>query len=269
MPVEVLARTNHLRTSAHLSPGRVLTLPESPAPTLATAAAASPTPAAPVAPAAAQVAATLAPPSAGGAVTPDVAVRESAEDAAAVAAAARPKRYATITIEPVSADQAEAIGPSLGAGADAEQSADPTDYTVAKDDTIRIAADETLGHYADWLGVGTQHLRDLNHLGAKRALRIGERLHLDFRKVNTETFESRRREFHRALQAGYFASHRILGTEVYIARSGDSLWTLTQRAKAQLPLWLLQQYNPEVDFADLRPGTQIVVPRVEEVEGNG
>jgi membrane-bound lytic murein transglycosylase D len=270
VPVEVLARTNHLRTSAHLSPGRVLTLPEPPAPTLAAAAAASPTtPAAPVAPAAAQVAATLAPPSAGGAVTPDVAVRESAEDAAAVAAAARPKRYATITIEPVSADQAEAIGPSLGPGADAEQSADPTDYTVAKDDTIRIAADETLGHYADWLGVGTQHLRDLNHLGAKRALRIGERLHLDFRKVNTETFESRRREFHRALQAGYFASHRILGTEVYIARSGDSLWTLTQRAKAQLPLWLLQQYNPEVDFADLRPGTQIVMPRVEEVEGNG
>jgi membrane-bound lytic murein transglycosylase D len=268
VPVEVLARTNHLRTSAHLSPGRVLTLPESPAPTLA-AAVASPTPAAPAAPAAAQVAAILAPPSAGGAVTPDVAVRESAEDAAAVAAAARPKRYATITIEPVSADQAEAIGPSLGPGADAEQSADPTDYTVAKDDTIRIAADETLGHYADWLGVGTQHLRDLNHLGAKRALRIGERLHLDFRKVNTETFESRRREFHRALQAGYFASHRILGTEVYIARSGDSLWTLTQRAKAQLPLWLLQQYNPEVDFADLRPGTQIVMPRVEEVEGNG
>jgi membrane-bound lytic murein transglycosylase D len=268
VPVEVLARTNHLRTSARLSPGRVLTLPESPAPTLA-AAAASPTPAAPAAPAAAQVAATLAPPSAGGAVTPDVAVRESAEDAAAVAAAARPKRYATITIEPVSADQAEAIGPSLGPGADAEQSADPTDYTVAKDNTIRIAADETLGHYADWLGVGTQHLRDLNHFGAKRALRIGERLHLDFTKVSAETFESRRLGFHRALQAGYFASHRIVGTEVYIARSGDSLWTLTQRAKGQLPLWLLQQYNPEVNFADLRPGTQIVMPRVQEVTGNG
>jgi membrane-bound lytic murein transglycosylase D len=271
--VEVLARTNHLRTSARLSPGHVLTLPEPPAPTLAAAAELSaPAPAAapaPVAPAAAPVAATVAPPSAGGAVTADVAVRESAEDAAAVAAAARPKRYASITIEPVSAAQEEAIGPSLGPGSDAEQSADPTDYTVAKDDTIRIAPDETLGHYADWTGIGTQHLRELNHLSAKRALRIGERLHLDFSKVNAETFESRRREFHRALQAGYFASHRIVGTEIYIARSGDSLWTLTQRAKAQLPLWLLQQYNPEVDFADLRPGTQIVMPRVEEVASNG
>jgi membrane-bound lytic murein transglycosylase D len=263
--VEVLARTNRLRTSARLSPGRVLTLPEPTGPTLA-AAAGMPA-AAPEAPAAAQLAATLAPPSAGGAVTADVAERESAEEAAA--AAARPKRYATITLEMVSAAQEDAVGPSLGPGPDAEQSADPTDYTVAKDNTIRIAADETLGHYADWLGVGTQHLRDLNHFGAKRALRIGERLHLDFTKVSAETFESRRLGFHRALQAGYFASHRIVGTEVYIARSGDSLWTLTQRAKGQLPLWLLQQYNPEVNFADLRPGTQIVMPRVQEVTGNG
>jgi hypothetical protein len=27
-------------------------------------------------------------------------------------------------------------------------------------------------------------------------------------------------------------------------------------------VWLLQQYNPDVDFADLRPGTQIVLPRI-------
>jgi membrane-bound lytic murein transglycosylase D len=157
----------------------------------------------------------------------------------------------------------------VGPGADAEQSADPTDYSVAKDDTIRIAADETLGHYAEWLGVSAQHVRDLNHFGGKRSLRIGERIHLDFRQTSHETFESRRHEYHRTLQANYFAAHRIVGTEVYIARSGDSLWTLTQRAKVQLPLWLLQQYNPEVDFADLRAGTQIVMPRVEEVSGNG
>jgi hypothetical protein len=32
-------------------------------------------------------------------------------------------------------------------------------------------------------------------------------------------------------------------------------------------VWLLQQYNPDLDFADLHPGTQIVMPRVEEVVG--
>ena len=275
VPVELLARTNHIRTSARLSPGRLLTVPETAGMTLA--AASQPPPAsAPAAPVAAPLASSVAPPSAGGAVTADVAARESAEDAAAAAAqsaaatpaVAKNHRY-TITIEPLSAAQAEAQGPSLGPGAEAEQSADPTDYTVARDDTIRIAPDETLGHYADWLGLTAQRVRDLNHFSARRTVRIGERLHLEFRKVSREDFEARRHEYHRTLQATYFAAHRIVGTEVYIARSGDSLWTLTQRAKVQMPLWLLQQYNPDVDFADLRPGTQIVMPRVEDVAGNG
>jgi len=38
VPVEVLARSNHIRTSAHLSPGHLLTLPEPPAQTLGAAA---------------------------------------------------------------------------------------------------------------------------------------------------------------------------------------------------------------------------------------
>lgn len=270
VPVETLARVNHLRTSMHLSAGRVLTLPEPATETLA-AATHTPPAAAPAAPAGAALAASLAPPSAGGAIPAEVAERESAEDAAAAAAAheaARPVRY-TVTVEVLSAAQAEALSPSVGPGSDAEQNADPTDYTVAKDDTIRVAADETLGHFADWVGTSAQHVRELNHLSAKRPVKIGERLRLDFRKVPREAFETRRHDYHRALQASYFASHRIVGTEIYIARSGDSLWTLTQRARLQLPLWLLQQYNPDLDFAELRAGTQIVMPRVQEVAGNG
>jgi membrane-bound lytic murein transglycosylase D len=77
-------------------------------------------------------------------------------------------------------------------------------------------------------------------------------------------FEARRREYHQALESSYFASHRIDGTEQYVAQRGDSLWTLTQRF-SQLPLWLLRQYNPDTDFTDLRPGTQLVVPRIEDV----
>ena len=55
-----------------------------------------------------------------------------------------------------------------------------------------------------------------------------------------------------------------MGTEIYIARRGDTLWTVTQRF-SQLPVWLLQEYNPDLDLADLHPGTQIVMPRVETV----
>ncbi|MDH5621130.1 MAG: transglycosylase SLT domain-containing protein, partial [Gammaproteobacteria bacterium] len=41
---------------------------------------------------------------------------------------------------------------------------DPSDYSVAGDDTIEVQPMETLGHYGDWLEIKTQRLRDLNRL---------------------------------------------------------------------------------------------------------
>jgi membrane-bound lytic murein transglycosylase D len=263
VPVEALARVNRLRTSAHVSPGRVLVLPESTVPAVVAAA----TPAlAPAAAAGAAQASTVAPPSPGGAVAPVVAERESADDAAAVVAARA--RAAAPGSQPVSKAQAEALGPAVGPAADTEQNADPTDYNVARDETIRVATDETLGHLADWLGADPGSIRELNQMNAKATLRVGQRLKLPFKDVTHEVFEQRRKAYHRARQASYFAAHRIVGTQVYIARSGDSLWTLTQRG-GQLPQWLLQQYNPSLDFTDLRAGTPIVIPRVQEVAPGG
>jgi membrane-bound lytic murein transglycosylase D len=170
--------------------------------------------------------------------------------------------------QPVSGAQADELSPSLGPTDGSSQNADPTDYSVAPNGTIQVAAAETLGHYADWLGVRAADLRRINHLRFHTPVIVGHRIRLDFRRVPAEEFEARRREYHQGLEASYFASHRIVGTEQYVAERGDSLWTLTQRF-SQLPLWLLREYNPDTDFADLRPGTQLVVPRIEEVSAGG
>ena len=234
------------------SGGKAATAPNPPPPVLASAAAG----------------ANGAAPVGAGAVPVAVAEEESKEDVAAATAEKSQGKRAD-NPQPVSAAQAEEVGPALGAAADdAQQNADPTDYSVAKDDTIVVATAETLGHYADWLHVKPEHLRQLNRLGYGRPVIVGHKVHLDFHRVSHEEFEQKRREYHQTLQASYFASNRIVGTEVYIARKGDSMWTITQKF-AQLPIWLLQQYNPDLDFADLRPGTQIVMPRVEAVVNNG
>src|SRR5579883_229630 len=170
--------------------------------------------------------------------------------------------------QPVSGAQADALGPSLGPADGSGQNADPTDYSVARNGTIVVASAETLGHYADWLGVRAADLRRINHLSFRRPVKVGQRIRLDFRRVPREEFEARRRGYHQALEASYFAAHRIVGTQQYAAQSGDSLWTLTRRF-SQVPLWLLRQYNPDTDFADLRPGTHLVVPRIEDVSAGG
>jgi len=207
-----------------------------------------------------------------GAVSAAVAEEESKEDVAAATATASVEKKSkgrTESSQPVSAAQAEAVGPALGAAADdSQQNADPTDYSVSKEDTIVVATAETLGHYADWLRVSAVHLRQINKLGNGKPVIVGLKVHLDFHRVTHEEFEQKRREYHQELQASYFASHRIVGSEVYIARRGDSMWTITQRF-AQLPVWLIQQYNPDLDLADLHPGTQIVMPRVEPVVAGG
>ena len=164
--------------------------------------------------------------------------------------------------EPVSASQAEELSPALGPVSVSQGLADSIDYQVRDDGSIRVEATETLGQYADWLQIPTQNLRNLNKLKARQPVLLGQKLKLDYSRVSRETFEQLRRDYHAKLQGEFFVQHRIAGTEVYIVRRGDSLWTMTQRF-SNLPIWLLRQYNPDTDLSDLRAGTQVVMPRVE------
>jgi membrane-bound lytic murein transglycosylase D len=248
-----LAAANGLRDNAKLRPGRTLELPEAAA-TRPAVVASNIEP-----PKTALAAATVPVPPAGG-VPQAVAEQESKEEAAAVAAVAKPSQ----TAQPVSAAQAEELSPAIGPAAENTASADPFDYSVSKQDTITVAGGETLGHYADWLGETAARLRAINHMKFSTPVIVGRHVKLEFAQTSREKFEETRREYHRALQASYFAAHRISGTEVYVVKSGDSMWTVMRRYGG-LPLWLVQQYNPDADLTSMRPGTQIVVPRVEEV----
>ncbi len=143
----------------------------------------------------------------------------------------------------------------------------PDRYAVAADGSIVARPGETLGHYAEWLDVKTQRLRDLNHMAYKRPLTIGKRIRLDFSKTGREVFENRRLEHHRGLQAAFFDDFAVAGTEDHVLRRGDTLWKLSHR-KYEVPVWLIQQYNPELDMNALRPGMRIAIPVVQPKKGN-
>ncbi len=188
------------------------------------------------------------------------------EAATTPAVASSVVKAAEVAREPVSAAQAEELGPALGPAAVPQALADSIDYQVREDGTIRVEATETLGQYADWLQIPTQRLRTVNKLKARQPVLLGQKLQLDYGKVSRESFEQLRRDYHAKLQGEFFAQHRIAGTEVYIVRRGDSLWTMTQKFN-NLPIWLLRQYNPDMDLSDLRAGTQVVMPKVEVQTG--
>ncbi|MGI9329998.1 MAG: LysM peptidoglycan-binding domain-containing protein [Gammaproteobacteria bacterium] len=146
--------------------------------------------------------------------------------------------------------------------------ADPADYLVSSNGSIEVQAAETLGHYADWLELKTQRLRDLNGYAFRQPVVIGRRVKLDFSGISPEEFAERRIAYHRELQEAYFTRYRVTDTQIHKLRRGESVWLLTQR-RYKVPVWLLRQYNPELNLDRVRPGDQVVFPRVERVEAMG
>jgi membrane-bound lytic murein transglycosylase D len=183
-----------------------------------------------------------------------------------IASAPQGPTAATEAAEPTSEGEAEAFGPTLVPGVQAAVSADPGDYTVAADRSIRVEAAETLGYYADWLGLKASDLRSLNRMKPAAPLVIGRRLRLDFSRVAAREFEEKRVSYHRQLQETFFAQFRIVGSEMHVVRQGESIWVLAQ-SRFNVPVWLLRQYNPDVDLGDVRPGTHLVIPHLEPVQG--
>lgn len=166
--------------------------------------------------------------------------------------------------EPASETEAEELGPTLVPGAQAAASADPADYSVHEDHTIRVQAAETIGHYAEWLDLRASQLRKLNRMSSATPVVIGRKLKLEFSKITPDQFEARRAAYHRELQEAFFTQFRISGDVTHVIQRGESIWVLAQQ-RYNIPIWLLRQYNPDVDLGAIRPGTKLVIPTVEAV----
>lgn len=142
--------------------------------------------------------------------------------------------------------------------------ADPSDYSVSATNEITVQALETLGHYADWLEVPTQRLRDLNSLSFKEAVVLGQTLTLEFATVDAATFEQRRRAYHQQVQNDFFAAYQIEEIESHVMKPGESLWILAAR-KYNVPVWLLRQYNPDLNFDRIQAGAIVRFPRLKAI----
>ena len=136
---------------------------------------------------------------------------------------------------------------------------DPSDYAVASDNTIEVHPLETLGHYADWLGIRTQRLRDINGLAFRTPVEVGGRIKLDLAEIDAKIFEDRRIAFHRGQQDGFFRENIITGVEKHVIARGESIWILALR-EYDVPVWLFRQYNPELDLHSVQVGMTVRFP---------
>ncbi len=128
---------------------------------------------------------------------------------------------------------------------------------------IRVEADETLGHYADWLGLGsTRKLRKLNNTTAKR-LRIGQSLKLPIKSGNAvQTFEQKRIEYHHVLSEELKSHYTLTGVRKRQVRPGETLWSLSN--EFGFPVWLFYRLNPTLEIRQLQANQTILLPKLQK-----
>jgi membrane-bound lytic murein transglycosylase D len=129
---------------------------------------------------------------------------------------------------------------------------------------IRAEVEETLGHYADWLGVATNEIRRLNGFRYGRIIHINQPIKIPLHKVTKDEFEEKRFEYHKELVEDFFATYRVEKILTYYIRPGDNIWTLS-REEFEIPLWLIKKYNADIDFNALMPSQKLNIPVVEKI----
>ena len=131
-----------------------------------------------------------------------------------------------------------------------------------------VYPEETLGHYATWLEIPTQALRNLNALKYGQKIRVGQKLKISFEKVPAEVFLQRRLAFHRAIHEDFFQNYWIEDSTVHTIEEGESFWTV---AKYQygVPLWLFMAYNEDKDPNRVSPGEKVRIPILRKVNLGG
>ena len=130
-----------------------------------------------------------------------------------------------------------------------------------KGDTMRVAAQEQINQYAEWLNVPVQRLLTLNHLSAHQSPVVGAAVRLDFSKVSAVQFTQRRLQYHRSLEEEFLRRYRIGEVVTRKLKPGETLLSVSRQAHG-VPLWLLQRYNTHLELSASRPGTELRIPKV-------
>jgi len=137
-----------------------------------------------------------------------------------------------------------------------------TDAAGIAEYAVRVEAEETLGHFTDWLGInGNGALRKLNKLPGNLSVSIGHRLVLPIRDAEmAQRFEKRRSDYHQVLSESLKDHYDLVGVAAYTVRRGDSPGKLAEQHG--FPVWLFYRLNPSQRNGELKPGQSLTLPKL-------
>lgn len=130
---------------------------------------------------------------------------------------------------------------------------------------IIVSVDETIGHYADWLGIPTWRIRRRNDMGRRSSIRINQRLDIPIDRPDAlEQFASARLEYHMAIEEDFYSQFTVTDAVSHKLKRGEALWDICNNTDNPIPLWLLRKYNRHIDLNRLQAGVELWIPQIRE-----
>jgi membrane-bound lytic murein transglycosylase D len=128
---------------------------------------------------------------------------------------------------------------------------------------IKVSVDETIGHYADWLGIPTHRIRQMNHMGGRSDIRINSTIKIPADQPALDRMVRTRLEYHMALEEDFYGRYKVTDVRQHKIKRGENLWDICNGTDP-IPLWLFKKYNKQLDLSTLVPGTVVWFPVAEE-----
>jgi membrane-bound lytic murein transglycosylase D len=128
---------------------------------------------------------------------------------------------------------------------------------------IHVSVDETIGHYADWLGIPTYRIRQVNHMGGRSDIKINSSLKIPTEQPMLDKMVKTRLEYHMALEEDFYGRYKVTDIKQHTIKRGENLWYICNGADP-IPMWLFKKYNKQLDLSLLVPGTNVWIPVAEE-----
>jgi membrane-bound lytic murein transglycosylase D len=141
------------------------------------------------------------------------------------------------------------------------------DLVVISGDTFEliIEAEETLGHFADWAGIKTNTIRNINQMRTNQSIHRGQRIKIPIQQDRIHKFKEYRSRYHISIQEDFYNSFNITEESNYSVRRGDTLGAILRRKG--LPYWFLRKHQKGGILKDaLTIGQVLKIPKVEKIQ---
>ncbi len=127
--------------------------------------------------------------------------------------------------------------------------------------TLKVEAEETLGHYAEWSAIPLGTIRKLNGLRKNSSIYLGQKLKIKITSQRVDVFIQKRRDYHQAIQEDFFNSYTISNQEKYFIKKGETLDQILR--KTSLPFWLVRKGQPQgILDPNIKIGQIITLPNI-------